>query len=448
VALFQRLSDNGLVINSEKCSFGVKKLDFLGHEVSAAGSRPLQDNVAAVLNFPQPQTVKQLQALLGLINFYRRFIPAAAAVLKPLTDCLRGSQAGSTAVEWTEPMLEAVAAAKAAVAAATHLAHPVVGAQLCLMVDASADHVGAALQQWLRDSSPWQPLGFFSKKLDLAQRKYSAFDRELYACYAGIRHFRYMLEGRKFTIFTDHKPLTQALHCTSDPWTPRQCRQLSYIAEFTSDIQHISGKENIVADTLSRPPPAAVGAQQGTVAAVSTVGAQQGTVAAVAAAAGVSDQLQPGLDFAAIAVRQLLCPETQQLLGSPSLQVRAVPVEGGQLYCDFSSGSARPLIPAADRRAVFSLIHSLAHPGIRATKRLLSKRVVWRGMATDATKWCRECQHCQRAKVTTQAAAAVQAIPVPDRRFSHLHVDLVGPLPTSAAGFRYMMTMIDRSPAG
>jgi Integrase zinc binding domain len=122
-----------------------------------------------------------------------------------------------------------------------------------------------------------------------------------------------------------------------------------------------------------------------------------------------------------------------------------VPVQGGQLYCDFSNSSARPLIPAADRRAVFSLIHSLAHPSIRATKRLLAKRVVWRGMAADAAKWCRDCQHCQRAKVTTQAAAAVQAIPVPDRCFSHLHVDLVGSLPTSAAGFRYMMTMIDRS---
>jgi RNase H-like domain found in reverse transcriptase len=106
---------------------------------------------------------------------------------------------------------------QSAVAAATHLAHPVVGAQLCLMVDASADHVGAALQQRTRDSSPWQPLGFFSKKLDPAQRKYSAFDRELYACYAGIRHFSYMLEGRKFTIFTDHKPLTQALDSTSVP---------------------------------------------------------------------------------------------------------------------------------------------------------------------------------------------------------------------------------------
>jgi Integrase zinc binding domain/Integrase core domain len=189
-----------------------------------------------------------------------------------------------------------------------------------------------------------------------------------------------------------------------------------------------------VADTLSRPPPQSA-----------DTGVQQGTVAEVAAAAGVCEQLQPGLDYAAIAVRQLLCPETQQLLKSTSLQVKAVPVQGGQLYCDFSTGSARLLIPAADRRAVFSLIHNLAQPGIRATKQLLAKQVVWRVMATDTAKWCRDCQHCQSAKITTQAAAAVQAIPVPDRRFSHLHVDLVGPLPTSASGFRYMMTMIDRS---
>jgi hypothetical protein len=98
------------------------------------------------------------------------------------------------------------------------------------------------------------PLGFFSNKLETAQQKYSAFDRELFACYAGIRHFRYMLGGRRFAIFTDHKPLTYALARVSDPWTARQSRQLSYVAEYTSDIRHIAGAANVVADTLSRPP--------------------------------------------------------------------------------------------------------------------------------------------------------------------------------------------------
>jgi hypothetical protein len=125
-----------------------------------------------LLKFPLPQNIKQLQALLGLVNFYRRFVPAAAAVLRPLTECLRGGKKGTEKLQWTEPMLQAVNKAKAAVAAATALAHPAVGAELSLVVDASADHVGAALQQRPTAAADWQPLGFFSKKLDPAQAKY------------------------------------------------------------------------------------------------------------------------------------------------------------------------------------------------------------------------------------------------------------------------------------
>jgi cleavage and polyadenylation specificity factor subunit 1 len=97
-------------------------------------------------------------------------------------------------------------------------------------------------------------LGFFSKKLEPAQQKYSAFNRELFAVYAGIHHFWHMLEGLRFTVFTDHKPLTRAISRVSDPWTARQSRHLAYIAEYTSDIQHVARTANVVADTLSRPP--------------------------------------------------------------------------------------------------------------------------------------------------------------------------------------------------
>jgi hypothetical protein len=72
----------------------------------------------------------------------------------------------------------------------------VTGAELALFVDASAEHVGAVLQQRVRDSACWQPLSFFSKKLETAQVRYSAFDRELWACVAGIRHLPHILEGR------------------------------------------------------------------------------------------------------------------------------------------------------------------------------------------------------------------------------------------------------------
>jgi cleavage and polyadenylation specificity factor subunit 1 len=115
------------------------------------------------------------------------------------------------------------------------------------------------------------------------------------------------------------------------------------------------------------------------------------------------------------------------------------------LLCDFSTGATRQLIPAADRRGVFDLIHGLAHPGIRATKHLLARRVVWKGMAADAARWCRDCQHYQRAKVTAQPTAAIQPIPVPSTQFSHIHAHIVGPLPVSAQGYNYILTIIDRS---
>ncbi len=143
-------------------------------------------------------------------------------------------------------MEAAFAAAKQSLLTATHLAHRTVGAELSVVVDASATHVGACLQQRLPGKKAWQPLGFFSKKLEAAQQKYSAFDRELFACFAGIRHFRYMLDGRRFAIFTDHKPLTYALTKVSKPWRARQTRQLSYVAEYTSDICHIAGAANVV----------------------------------------------------------------------------------------------------------------------------------------------------------------------------------------------------------
>ncbi len=108
------------------------------------------------------------------------------------------------------------------------------------------------MQQRRPGGAAWEPLGIFSRKLKPAQVKYSAFDRELLACYLGIRHFRYMLEGRHFTIFTDHKPLTFALKRSSDPWTARQCRQLAFVAECTSDIWHVAGKDKVVADALAR----------------------------------------------------------------------------------------------------------------------------------------------------------------------------------------------------
>ena len=120
---------------------------------------------------------------------------------------------------------------------------------MSLAVDASDTHLGAVLQQLLDGS--WAPLSFNSRKLSDTEKKYSAFDRDFLAAYSS--HFLFMLEGRDFTIFTDHKTLTHALFRVPLPWSTHQQCHLSYLAEFTSSVVHVPGPENVVADILSRP---------------------------------------------------------------------------------------------------------------------------------------------------------------------------------------------------
>ena len=114
-----------------------------------------------------------------------------------------------------------------------------------MTTDASGLAVGAVLAQ-----SGDRPISFFSKKLSDAEKKYSTFDRELLAVFLAIKHFRHVLEGRRFTVFTDHKPLCGAMTSLADR-SPRQTRHLSFIAEFTANICHVSGTSNVVADALS-----------------------------------------------------------------------------------------------------------------------------------------------------------------------------------------------------
>ena len=115
-----------------------------------------------------------------------------------------------------------------------------------------------------------------------------------------------------------------------------------------------------------------------------------------------------------------------------------------RLLCDFSPGYPRVLVPVHLRRQVFDSVQSLEHPSGRTTKALLSRRFLWPSMASEALAWSRDCLNCQRSKVTQHTKAPVHVIPVPARRFSHLHVDLVGPLPSSS-GCEWLLTVVDRT---
>jgi cleavage and polyadenylation specificity factor subunit 1 len=408
--LFERLSTHGLIINAAKCRFGCTELEFLGHHVSTAGAAPLADRVDAIRDFPKPVTVKQLQEFLGLINFYRRFLPAAAGITAPL------SQATATkdkTVTWTSDRLAAFNTARKALANAVTLVFPKPEATLALTTDASDIAVGAVLEQHVNGA--WQPLAFFSKQLRPPEKKYSAFDRELLAIYLACSHFRHYIEGRQFTVFTDHKPLTFALHRITDSMSARQQRHLAAIAEWTSDIRHIEGKANAAADALSR----------------------------VVFALG---RPAPGIDLAELAHAQAADPDTSAYRTAVTdLRLEDVKLPGSKLtlLCDVSQQRPRPVVPAAFRRRVFDILHGLSHPSVRNTVKLVTRAYVWHGIAKEVREWARSCIACQTSKVHKHTKAPHEEFAVPTRRFQHVNIDLVGPLPEHR-GFSYLLTVVDR----
>ena len=414
--VFQLLSDHGILINAQKSEFAVPSLDFLGHRVSAIGITPLSSNVQAIMDYPQPTTTSQLRRFLGLVNFYHRFVPHCADILQPLHSLLSAhpTRPKSTPLTWTPDAEQAFASIKTALSDASLLNHPHPTAEVCLMTDASLTGVGGALQQ--RIDGAWQPLSFFSRKLTPTQQRYSTFGRELLAIYLSVRHFRPFLEGRVFHVATDHRALQSALPCSADRYTPREVRHLQFISEFTTDIRYVPGVSNDAADALSR-------------ATISSV-TDNPTVALADIAAAQADDAE---------LRQLLVD------GSTSLQLSRQPclTTSSELIVDTSTGSARPFVPAVLRRRVFDSLHRLSHPGIRSTQRLISARFVWPCMQRDIRQWTRACHACQRTKTGRHTTAPLGTFPLPDARFQHIHLDLVGPLPPSA-GFRYLVTFVDR----
>lgn len=407
-ALFERLAQHGVTINASKCSFGQRAVTFLGHSISQEGIQPLTDKIDAIKGYPEPTSIRQLRQFVGLVNFYRRFIPRCAEVMQPLTDLLRGK---AKKLNFSEEARAAFEQLKSAISATTSLGHMDSNAPLVLSTDASNVAVGAALQH--RVGNNLVPIAFFSKRLQPAETRYSTFGRELLAAYLGIRHFRHLLEGREFTVYTDHKPLVYALRNASDRYAPREVRHMDYVTQFTTDVRHIAGTDNTAADALPR-------------------------------IALVSDST-PQLDLQALAAAQTNDVELTQLRRSSSLVIEPVtyPTCSTPILCDVSQGHPRPVVPVTFRRAVFESLHNLAHPGIRASVKLITSRFIWRNANKTVREWAKTCLQCQRAKVHRHTKSPLGKFPTPTARFQHVHVDLVGPLQPSR-GYSYLLTCIDR----
>ena len=412
--VFAVLDKHDLKISTEKCSFFSNSIDFLGCAISCAGIKPTKEKQSEINSFPEPTDSKSLRRFLGMVGFYRRLLPHFATTVLPLTELIRKNPTAKILV-FNDEEKKSFKNVKNALANVSALPHPIsTTTKYQLVTDSSQFAIGAALHQMLDGQAI--PVGFFSKKLSASQQKCSTFERELFAAFSAVLHFKALIEGRDVTLFTDHKPLAAAFKSAKPAKSDKQQRHLSLITEYISDVQYIRGDQNIVADCLSRP---------------------------------TNSVMLDVCDLPMLAEHQ---KEDEEI---KCLTEKLSPINMGQdkiLWCDTSFPYPRPFIPNSSRHQIFDSLHNLSHPGINASLKLIKSRYYWPDMDRNIRTWCRECCNCQQAKVQKHTKTAKTSFNLPSSRLEAVHIDIVGPLaPVKRHGeqylspHRYLLTCIDRA---
>lgn len=245
--VLQTLRESNLKVQSDKSEFLRKEVEFLGHLVTTEGVKPNPKKIEAIVNWPLPKSPKELKSFLGTISYYRRFIPRFAHIAKPMTSKLRGK---TKVVEIDDVYKKAFDELKKIMTSELLLAYPDFDQPFILTTDASNVAIGGVLSQSIEGKE--KPIAYLSRTLSKAEEKYSATAKELLAIYFAAKTFRPYLYGRTFIIYTDHEPLTKELKLTDA--TGRVTRQRLYLEQFDFKLIYKQGKQNVVADGLSRIP--------------------------------------------------------------------------------------------------------------------------------------------------------------------------------------------------
>ena len=228
-----------LYCQPHKCLWAQTQLKYLGHIISAQGLQPDPAKVSVVRNWPCPTDKGQLRSFLGLTNYFRKFIPHYATLSAPLTALTR-----EVPYEWTTSQDEAFQTLKQCLLNAPTLAIPDHNLKFEVYTDASITGVGGVLIQAGR------PLAYCGRKLISAEVNYSTTEQELLAIVYATQQWRHYLEGPQWQLHTDHQPLVWIR--TQPTLSRRQTRWLEWLSRFHIEFCYIPGKQNVLADALSR----------------------------------------------------------------------------------------------------------------------------------------------------------------------------------------------------
>jgi len=413
--VMDRLKENELYAKWSKCDFFVTEIEYLGHIVGPDGIKPNLKLVQAIQEFPQPKSLKELQSFLGLANFYRKFIKNFSEIAAPLTDGTKNASQ-TRPIIWNEAMSFAFDALKNALVSAPCLALPDPDGEFEVITDASEDAkaVGAVLMQ------SGHPIAFESAKLNPHQLNYSVHDKEMFAIIHALRKWRAFLLGKHFKCYTDHRSLVYFK--TQNNLNQRQLRWQEQVADYDMEILYKPGKENVVADALSR---------------------IQISILCPLPTNSLENEVKAGYKNSAFdnlikEVENNSEPTKRYALKDNLLYYRADEFSPWRLCL--------PDIPY--RNTVIHDNHDLSvagHPGYTKTYQRIARNYYWPKMGLDIKRHVQQCDECQRTKTSNQPPAGqLQPLPIPPRAWDSIGMDFLGPLPRSKSGHDMILVVIDR----
>lgn len=243
--VFKRLRESNFKIQMDKSEFLKLETAYLGHIISKDGIKPNPDKITAIQKFPIPKTATEIKRFLGLLGYYRKFIPDFARITKPMTQCLKK---GSKITFNDANYVNCFEKCKTLLTNDPILQYPDFDKDFILTTDASNFAIGAVLSQGVIGSD--KPIAYASRTLNSSEINYSTIEKELLAIVWATKYFRPYLFGRKFKVVTDHKPLQWVMNL-KEP-NSRLTRWRLKLSEYNFTTVYKQGKYNTNADALSR----------------------------------------------------------------------------------------------------------------------------------------------------------------------------------------------------
>lgn len=439
----------GLKISMHKCHFYKSEVKMLGHVVSAGKVSPSKDRVKSLKEAPRPRNLKAMQSFLGATGFYQRFIEGFAG----LAEKLRNIQMGARGLIWGPEELEAYDTIVERLSTSV-LSHDWDPTECVLRIRSDASGTGLGGVLLAND----KPVAFFSRSLNKNQRNYTNTEREMFAVFETIRYFDEYLYGRTFVVQTDHKALLTLLR-VRDPakagasYTHRVQNWAAALCAYHFTVEHVPGKSLPDSDYLSR---------------IHSDTELNQTVGFIEQARRATSDLI-GIDPFKGILGEYLSKRLAEF-GTEELGGRAE----GEFMKEFLRGKAlgkgamrklwrrsrrwnfvdgnwvamhgawqRIIPPVEERMALARETHELAHEGINSTVERLRRVYTWPGLKEDVWKVVMSCPGCLAMGGGQNVHQADAAAPVPERRFSSIVMDCVGPFPVTPHGHRYVLTIRD-----